>query len=184
MRFENSFEVPVPPEEAWPILLDIERIVPCMPGTELVEKIDENTYRGKMSVALGPMRLAMNGIAEFVNIDPEQKTVSVKASGTDSKGKGGVSALADMHLKESEMGSIVEIVTNLNLSGSIAQYGRGVGLIKGVADQMIQEFTARLEADILEPGSRDNKERQPNEPVSGFKLLFRMIKGWLRKPAR
>ena len=69
MEFDNSFEVPLPPAEAWKVLLDIKRVAPCMPGAELTEVLDENTYKGKINVRLGPVALTFAGVVKFEHID-------------------------------------------------------------------------------------------------------------------
>jgi carbon monoxide dehydrogenase subunit G len=74
MEFDNSFEVPLPPAQAWPVLMDIKRIAPCMPGAELTEIVDPTTYKGKISVRLGPVSLAFAGLVRFEEIDDRQHT--------------------------------------------------------------------------------------------------------------
>src|SRR5438046_6451420 len=90
MEFDNSFEVPLPPAEAWKVLLDIKRIAPCMPGAELTEVLDPNTYKGKLGVRLGPVELTFAGIVKFEQIDGHAYTSRVAAQGTHAKRRGGV----------------------------------------------------------------------------------------------
>src|SRR6516162_3365246 len=78
MEFDNSFEVPLPPDEAWKVLLDIERIAPCMPGAELTEVVDQNTYKGKIGVRLGPVALTFAGIVKFEQIDDAARTRALR----------------------------------------------------------------------------------------------------------
>ena len=92
MELENCFEVDLPPEKAWAVLLDIDRVATCMPGAELIEIVDELTYRGKVSVRLGPVALSFNGTIVFEEMDAEGKRAQVKAEGTDTKGRGGAAA--------------------------------------------------------------------------------------------
>jgi carbon monoxide dehydrogenase subunit G len=92
MEFDNSFEVPLPPAEAWKVLLDIERIAPCMPGAELTEVVSKNNYKGKISVRLGPVALTFAGVVKLEDIDDNQHTARVSAQGTDAKGRGGAQA--------------------------------------------------------------------------------------------
>ena len=130
MEFDNSFEVPLPPDEAWKVLLDIERIAPCMPGAELTEVVDQNTYKGKIGVRLGPVALTFAGIVKFEKIDGATRTARVAAQGTDAKGRGGANAASLFRLEPAAGGSKVLVHTNLTLSGAVAQYGRGVGIIQ------------------------------------------------------
>jgi uncharacterized protein len=186
MEFDNSFDVPLPPAAAWPVLMQIEKIVPCMPGAELTEKLDDRNYKGKVSVRLGPVALAFQGTARFEEIDEQNRTARVKASGTDSRGRGGANAVVDFRLEEADRGSKVFVHTNLALSGSVAQYGRGAGMIHGVAAQLLREFATRLKSE-LDTGTATAPEAataagnpteipstaEPARPISGLVLLIR-----------
>ena len=148
MLSSNTFNVPLPPEETWNRLMDIPSIVPCMPGAELTAKVDDNTYKGKVSVKLGPVALSFNGVATFEARDEAARTATVKAQGTDAKGRGGANAVVTFRLEPIPTGSKIDITTNVDLSGSIAQYGRGVGMIQNVANQLISQFAKSLEKQI------------------------------------
>jgi uncharacterized protein len=144
MEFDNSFEVPLPPAEAWKVLLDIERIAPCMPGAELTEVVGKDTYKGKIGVRLGPVALTFAGIVKFEEIDDANHTARVSAQGTDAKGRGGANASSVFRLEPSGSGSKVLVHSNLTLSGAVAQYGRGVGIIHATATQIMNQFATRL----------------------------------------
>jgi len=144
MEFDNTFEVPLPPEQAWPVLMDIQRIAPCMPGAQLTEVIDKTTYKGNIGVRLGPVALTFAGIVKFEEIDDANRTARVKAQGTDAKGRGGANASASFRLEPTAAGSKVLVHTDLTLSGSVAQYGRGVGMIQATAAQLMKQFAENL----------------------------------------
>lgn len=148
MEFDNSFEVPLPPQQAWSTLMDIERIAPCMPGAELTEKVDDRTFKGKVSVRLGPVALTFQGTATFEAIDDAGHNAKVKAQGADAKGRGGANATVGFGLEPSDTGSKVLIHTDLQLSGSVAQYGRGAGMIQDLASQIIGQFAKNLAQQI------------------------------------
>jgi hypothetical protein len=148
MEFDNSFEVPLSPDEAWKTLMDVESIAPCMPGAELTEIVDDKSFKGKVSVRLGPVALTFQGTATFEDVDNAAHTASVKAQGADAKGRGGANAGVAFHLEPSDIGSTVKIHTDLQLSGSVAQYGRGAGMIQDVAGQIISQFAKNLSAKI------------------------------------
>jgi carbon monoxide dehydrogenase subunit G len=150
MEFDNSFEVPLPPAEAWKVLLDIERIAPCMPGAELTEVVGDNTYKGKIGVRLGPVALTFAGIVEFKDIDEATHTARVAAQGTDAKGRGGANASSVFRLEPAGSGSKVLVHTNLTLSGAVAQYGRGVGIIQATAAQLMNQFANSLKAKLAQ----------------------------------
>src|SRR4051812_48110155 len=148
MEINNSFEVPLPPSETWKVLMDIERIAPCMPGAELTGVVDKDTYAGKVSVKLGPVALSFAGQVKFTEIDDAAYRARAKAQGKDSKGRGGANASVDFHLEPSPMGSRVLVKTDLTLSGAVAQYGRASGLIQDVAQQLIGQFANCLQKQL------------------------------------
>jgi len=96
MEFDNTFDVPLPPAQAWALLMDIPRIAPCMPGAELTEILDPQNYRGKIAVRLGPVALTFAGRIEFDQIDTASHTARVKAQGSDAKGRGSAQNGADV----------------------------------------------------------------------------------------
>ncbi|MBT5051278.1 MAG: SRPBCC family protein [Rhodospirillaceae bacterium] len=161
MEFDNTFEVPVPVDEAWSILMDIERIAPCVPGAELTEVVDENTYKGKISVKLGPVALTFNGQTTFEEKDEASRSAKLKAQGTDAKGRGGAHANVDFGMEPSDKGTKVMIHTNLQLSGAVAQYGRGVGMVSDLAQQIIGQFADNLEKNVIAP------QAAPAAPAEG-----------------
>ena len=183
MEFENSFEVPLPVAEAWIVLMDIERIVPCVPGAELTEVVDKDNFKGKVSVRLGPVALTFAGRAEFEERDDQTFSARVKAQGSDSKGRGGANAdVAFRLISAGDAATSVEIHTNLQLSGSVAQYGRGVGMITQVASQIIDKFADCLRDQVTNVGSSDETEAvQPPQiaPISvasvGLRALWNSI---------
>ena len=169
MDFDNSFDVPLPPDQAWTTLMDIERIAPCMPGAELTEIVDDKTFKGKVSVRLGPVALTFQGTASFEDVDNDAHKASVKAQGADAKGRGGANANVTFHLEPSETGSTVKIHTDLQLSGSVAQYGRGAGMIQDLASQIIGQFAKNLAAQIEadQPEATTAPVTEPGETAAG-----------------
>jgi carbon monoxide dehydrogenase subunit G len=180
MEIKNSFEVPLPPDQTWKVLMDIPRIVPCMPGAELVEMVDDRTFKGKVAVKLGPIALVFNGTAHFEEIDDRAHTARAKAQGMDTKGRGGASAIVTFALTMVPAGTRVDVVTDIALSGSVAQYGRGTGVIQGVAAQLIAQFAASLRGMLVEmtssaPNTSVPAQTTAAKPISGFSLMFAVI---------
>ena len=150
MEFDNSFEVPLPPAQAWAVLMDIQRIAPCMPGAELTEVVDERTYKGKISVRLGPVALTFAGVVNFEDIDNANYSARVKAQGNDAKGRGSANAASTFRLEPAGSGSKVLVHTDLTLSGAVAQYGRGVGMIQATASALMNQFANNLKAHLAQ----------------------------------
>jgi len=150
MEFDNSFDVPLAPAEAWKVLMDIRRIAPCMPGAELTEVVDPQNFRGKISVRLGPVALAFAGRVELDDIDEVNHSARLKAQGNDAKGRGSANATATFRIEPAGSGSRVLIHTDLMLSGAVAQYGRGVGMIQATAAQIIGQFAGNLRTQLAQ----------------------------------
>ncbi len=194
MEFDNSFHVPVPLDEAWVLLMDIERITPCVPGAELSEVVDDKTFKGRIGVKLGPVSLTFAGQATFVEKDDAAHTAHIKAQGTDARGRGGAVADVDFSMEESEGGSTVLIHTNLQLSGAVAQYGRGVGMVADLAQHIIGQFAECLQTRLIGPGAAgggggDDGAAADEAPVQaapvqmgglGFKVLWNALVRGLR----
>jgi carbon monoxide dehydrogenase subunit G len=184
MELVNEFNIPLPPEQAWDVLLDIPRIAPCMPGATLTEVVDAETYKGMVSVKIGPVALVFSGTARFREIDPVKKTAVVKAQGNDTKGRGNANAVVSFSLATAPDGSIVTVKTNLNLSGSVAQYGRGVGIIQAVAAELTGAFARNLQAELAksEAGTSETAYAPAAAPplqepvaISGLSLLWKSL---------
>ncbi len=148
MQIQNSFAVPVDAATAWRLLLDVPRMARCMPGATLTEARDDRSYAGNVVVKLGPVRLAFAGEARITELDEVGRRAKVEAKGSDTKGRGSAQARLDFVLVPDGGGTRVDVTTDLQLTGSVAQYGRGAGLIKEVANQLVGEFAGNLARDI------------------------------------
>jgi uncharacterized protein len=148
MQIQNSFTVPVEPATAWRLLLDVPRMARCMPGASLTEAREDRSYAGNVVVKLGPVRLAFAGEARITELDEAGRRAKVEAKGSDTKGRGSAQAKLDFVLVAEGTGTRVDVTTDLQLTGSVAQYGRGAGLIKEVANQLVGEFAGNLARDI------------------------------------
>jgi carbon monoxide dehydrogenase subunit G len=160
-----------------------------MPGAELTEVVDEKTYKGKIGVRLGPVALTFAGTVMFEEIDNANRSARVKAQGTDAKGRGGANATASFRVEPAAGGSKVLVHTDLALSGSVAQYGRGVGMIQATAAQIINQFAGNLKAQlaatpavatsgVAAPGASAPTASAPlpaAKPVSGFSLMAKVL---------
>jgi carbon monoxide dehydrogenase subunit G len=185
VEFDNSFEVPLRPAEAWPLLMDIPRIAPCMPGAEVTDVVDDTTYKGRIAVRLGPVALAFAGVIKFEELDSVNYKARVRAQGSDAKGRGAANATASFHLEPAGSGSKVLVHTDLALSGAVAQYGRGVGIIQATAATIMSQFAANLKSQIVdrsppaEPAQSPAVQPSPQpvaaRPISGFSLMAKVI---------
>lgn len=147
MRIENSFTVGLPAEDAWKVLLDVERIAPCMPGAELQE-VAGDEYRGIVKVKLGAITAQYKGAVRFAEVDEVGRRIVLKAEGRETRGQGNASATVTATLTDAGDGATrVAIETDLTISGKIAQFGRGV--MADVSAKLLAEFAGCLEREVL-----------------------------------
>jgi uncharacterized protein len=147
MELDNTFTVPVPPEQAWGVLLDVQRIAPCMPGAT-VDEVDGDVVNGHIKVKVGPVSLTYRGTATFTERDADARTVVVQASGKETRGAGTASATVRARLEpdSSGHGTVVTMHTTMNVTGRPAQFGRGV--MVEVGGKLVDQFAANLAAQI------------------------------------
>ncbi|MDQ4058571.1 MAG: SRPBCC family protein [Actinomycetota bacterium] len=146
MKIENSFEVPAPTETVWDYMLDIEKVVPCMPGASLTETIDDTHWKGKLTVKLGPVSLNFAGKVEMSERDDEAHRVVLQASGMEQRGKGAASATVTSNLESFEGGTRVLVVQDLKVSGQAAQFSRG--MMQDVSAKLTKKFADCLKANM------------------------------------
>ena len=152
MELDNSFTVPVPPEQAWDVLLDVKRIAPCMPGAT-VDEVDGDVVNGHIKVKVGPVSLTYRGTATFTERDADAHVVVLEASGKETRGAGTASATvrASLEPDSSGTGTLVTMHTTMNVTGRPAQFGRGV--MVEVGGKLVDQFAANLAQLVAEEGA-------------------------------
>ena len=143
MQLVNEFSVPATADDAWSVLSDIERIVSCIPGARL-EGRDGDAYLGSVDVKVGPVALSFGGKATVLELDPDVRRMVVRGAAEAGRGQGAVGADIAMNVLEGAGESTVRVVTDLALSGKVAQFGSG--MITQVNRRIIGEFTSRLDS--------------------------------------
>ncbi len=145
-KIEDIFRVDLPVEDTWRVLLDIERIAPCLPGAQLQEIAGEE-YRGVVKVKVGPITAQYKGAAHFESRDDATHTAVIVGSGRDTRGQGNANATITITLRPDRTGTIVTVSTELSVTGKVAQFGRGV--MADVSAKLLTQFVANLERDVL-----------------------------------
>jgi carbon monoxide dehydrogenase subunit G len=168
VKIEDQFHVDVPVDEAWKVLLDVERIAPCMPGAQLQE-IEGDEYRGIVKVKVGPITAQYKGAARIVETDDTAHTLVLKAEGRDTRGQGNASATVTASLTPDDTGTLVHIDTDLNITGKVAQFGRGV--MADVSSKLLGQFAENLHRDVLsgngsEAPAATTERTEPSTPAS------------------
>jgi carbon monoxide dehydrogenase subunit G len=169
VRIESSFEVPVPPERAWNLLMDVPRVIPCMPGATLTETIDDDNWKAKMNVKLGPIALTFDADVKREEADEEARKARLAASARESRGRGAARATIESTLAALDGGTRVEVATELALTGAVAQYGRG--LVGDVSQQLVQSFADCLKKQLVAaPEEAEAAVAEQEKPVKGIRL--------------
>ena len=163
MELSNEFRVPAPVEETWKILTDVEKIAPCMPGAQLLE-IEGDEYRGTVKVKVGPITVEYKGVASFIELDDGAHKAVLRASGRDTRGQGNATATVTAQLSPDGDATTVSILTELDITGKVAQFGRG--MLADVSTKLLGQFATRLEADVLN-ATGDGAGPVPESPAAG-----------------
>jgi carbon monoxide dehydrogenase subunit G len=148
MELTNEFEVAVPIEVAWAVLTDAERIAPCLPGAELRE-VEGDEYRGVVKVKVGPITASYQGTARFTELDESGHRAVLRAEGRETRGQGNATAEITASMMPSGSGTKVSVLTDLSITGKVAQFGRGV--LADVSTKLLDQFVTNLEASVLGP---------------------------------
>jgi carbon monoxide dehydrogenase subunit G len=152
MEMDHSFTVPVPPDRAWDVLLDVEKIAPCMPGAT-VDEFDGEVVTGRIKVKVGPVSLTYRGTAKFTERDPDARVIVLEASGKETRGAGTASATVRATLEPESGGEATKATmhTTMNVTGRPAQFGRGV--MVEVGGKLVEQFAQNLRQLIAEDGA-------------------------------
>jgi uncharacterized protein len=148
MKLEQSFDVDAPLEQVWDLLIDVQRVAPCLPGAQLTEVGDDGTYNGTFSVKIGPATAAYRGTLKMEEVDDAAHRVTMRATGTDKRGQGGAKALMVSVLSERESGGThVDVETDMSITGRLASFSRG-GMIQDVSNRLLADFAACLQSQL------------------------------------
>src|SRR5829696_7736152 len=159
MKLENEFTVDAPVDDAWNVMLDLERVTPCLPGAQLTEQTGDGEHKGTMRVKLGPVTQDYQGKVWFEETDESQHRAVLRADGQDARGQGTASATITATLQEENGGDStrVRVETDMQITGRAAQFGQGVQ--QDVAEKIMDQFAECLENEILGGGA----EEEPSE---------------------
>ena len=171
MKLENAFEVEAPPQAAWTLLMDVPRVIPCMPGAELAETIGDAKWKAFMKVRLGPISLNFEADVVREEADEGAGRVRLAAQARELKGRGAALATIESTLAAFDGGTRVAIITDVGMSGAIAQYGRG--MIQDVSSQLVSSFADCLQKQLTAaPEVAHAAVAAQSKPVGGLRLGF------------
>jgi carbon monoxide dehydrogenase subunit G len=147
MKLEQSFTVAAPVEQVWDMLVDVERVAPCLPGAEITGQTPEGAYEGTFTVKLGPATASYRGSLKMDSLDEASRTATMHANGTDKRGQGGAHAVIVSTLHQEGEETVVDVATDFNITGRLARFGRG-GMIEDISKRMMRDFSQCLQATL------------------------------------
>ena len=191
MQLENSFTVSAPPERVFAYLLDVNKVVGCVPGAELTEVVDDTTFKGKVKIKVGPITVAYSGTARITGRDDAGHSATLEAEGRETTGQGSARAKALMAVTADGDGSVVRITTDYTVAGRVAQFGRGV--MEDVSRRIVNEMASCIKANVEganrpatpAAGSTGRQEEPPQQvtapPINAVSLFFQVLWTGIRR---
>lgn len=194
MQLENSFAVNASADDVFAYLLDINKVVGCVPGAELSEVVDPTTFKGKVKVKVGPITVAYSGTARIAERDDAARSATLEAEGRETTGPGSARAKAHMQVEPAGTGSTVKIVTEYSVAGRVAQFGRGV--MEDVSRRIVNDMATCIKANVegqaaapaAEAGAQAASASQQApapvataKPINAITLFFQVLWAGIRK---
>ena len=188
MELNNDFEVSAPIEKVWEVINNVELIAPCLPGAQL-EEVENDEYRGFVKVKVGPITAQYKGVAKFVEKDDSNHRVVIRGEGRDTRGAGNAAADITASLESITEGTRVNFVTDLKITGKVAQFGRGV--MADISKKLMGQFADNLSELVLAEGGNsqssnsEDASSQDSEAidllsVAGSSIGKKLVPGWIR----
>jgi carbon monoxide dehydrogenase subunit G len=147
MKLEQSFTVAAPVEQVWDMLIDVERVAPCLPGAEITGQSPDGSYEGNFTVKLGPTTASYRGSLRMESLDEASRTATMHAKGTDKRGQGGANATIVSTMRQEGEETVVDVATDFTITGRLARFGRG-GMIEDISKRMMRDFSQCLQASM------------------------------------
>ena len=188
MELSNDFEVSAPIEKVWEVINDVELIAPCLPGAQL-EEVGNDEYKGFVKVKVGPITAQYKGVAKFVEVDDSNHRVVIRGEGRDTRGAGNAAADITASLESVPEGPRVNVVTDLKITGKVAQFGRGV--MADISKKLMGQFADNLSELVLSEDSKpastgsEGSELEETEAidllsVAGGSIGKKLVPEWIR----
>ncbi len=197
IEITKAFSVAAPVDAVWNFLIDPEKVAACLPGASITEQIDEQTYAGAMAIKVGPVAASYKGKIRFEKLDAANHTVEISGRGQEIRGKGGADMRMVSKLVATDTGTDASVTSVVNVTGILAQFGRG--MIDAVSDEMFESFTKRMREELegaAAGGGKDVTESAGSESATapvrdealdavsfGVKVGGRVVGRMIRRPA-
>jgi len=165
MKFENAFAVAAPIDEVYAALLDVERVAPCVPGAQVLERTGEDAYNVGIKVKVGPMSMTYRGSVEIIDRDAEAHWAVMSAKAKETRGQGTADAQVQMQLMPDDGATLATINADVQLSGKAAAMGQGI--INDVSARIVETFSQNLAAMLAERPGEVAEAPPAAEPAAG-----------------
>ena len=178
MIIDNEFTIPAPVDQVWKYMNDFPRVARCMPGAEIVSATDRQV-KGRVKVSMGPLKLAFGGVIDILEKNEGAHRVVMKATGAEEKGKGQATATVTSVMVPAGSGTSVRLSQDIQMTGAIAQYGRG--MMSDVIGALMKQFASCAASDIGrggKPGAAAG--RGAPKAMSGFSLMLLSAKAFFK----
>ena len=159
----NSLRIDADPDTVYAFMLDVNRVVQCLPGAQLSKVVDPNTFEGQIKIKVGPITVAYNGLARITDRDDANRSAKLSGEGRETTGSGSARATVLMSVKQVDSSSEVTLVTDLNVAGRVAQFGRGI--MEDVSRRLVADMAGRMKAQ-LEAGP-EGADHSPQDEGAG-----------------
>ena len=182
LKIEKTFQVNEPVEKVWDFLSDPRKVAACVPGAQITEQVDEKTYKGAISVKVGPSVTDYKGEVQIVRLDNQNHEIEILGKGQDVRGRGSASMKMTGKLRALDSGGTEVVSTSeLNVVGILAQMGSRV--ISEVSNIMFGEFTKNFQARLAQPANAPDAvaEAAPGKPISAASVAWQTAKGVFRR---
>jgi uncharacterized protein len=151
MKIEQTVAVEAPPDRVWAFLIDPQEVASCLPGAAITEQVDDRTWRGTITVKVGPVSTSYKGTIRFERLDVEKLEAELVGQGQDVRGRGGAEMRMQSRLTPTPTGTEVTVVSEVQISGILAQLGRG--MIESVSGQIFRQFAAAMQQKLAGGGA-------------------------------
>jgi len=165
MKLEQSFTVAAPVEQFWDMLIDVERVAPCLPGAEITGQAPDGSYEGNFTVKLGPTTASYRGSLKMDSLDEASRSATMHANGTDKRGQGGAHAVIVSTLRQEGEETVVDVTTDFTITGRLARFGRG-GMIEDISKRMMRDFSQCLQASIASEPAQEAPAAAAQAPAA------------------
>lgn len=180
MKIQNTFDVPLPVDRAWALLLNAPEIVRSIPGASLTRVVDAQTFEGSVDVRLGPVAMTFEGVVKLLECDRASLRMRLQGAGKEKKARG--QAASDVILLVQTLSpsrTRVSVDTDLTLTGQVAQYGRGAGMVKAVSEEIVARFAENLRQRIAAGGAEGPQAAPVASSLPALSVLWSAFVRWL-----